>query len=253
MKYLVFAFGFSAAVLNAQVVVDRPIHFTGPDSTRTVQDLASPTEASSLLSVGTWVSGSALWASATMQGTTFQLSTQPATPLQSGSVLRFLIPAGISGNVMVQVDGSTPLPLVRPDGLGPAAGQLVANMVAEIILADARFVLMSSAKKGCHTNAVQVNERYCIDIYPSTPLGMYEAADRCGVRGGKLCTWDEYYYACHAVGAQLNGMFDDWEWVDDTANHTHLAVQAGRTTCMSQQTASSLITPTSSRCCFPSP
>lgn len=253
MKCLVFALAFSAPVLQAQVVLDRPIHFIGPDSARTVQDVAPPTGPGSLLSVGTWVSGSALWASATIQGTTLQLTTEPATTSQTGSILRFLSPASISGELLVQVEGSQPLPLTRPDGLPPIAGQLITNMVAEIIHADDRFVLMSSAKKGCHQNTLQVNARYCIDIFPSTPLGMYEAADRCAVRGGKLCTWDEYYYACHALGTQLQGMYNDWEWIDDTANHTHLAVQAGRNTCMSQQTASSLVTPTSSRCCFPSP
>ena len=253
MKYLVLALGFSAPVLKAQVILDRSIHLTGPDSARTVQNIAPPTEASSLLSVGTWVSGSALWATVLSQGTTIQLATEPVTPLQAGSLLRFILLSGTSGNLLVQVDGSAPLPLVRPDGLPPVAGQLVGGMVAEIIHAGDRYVLMTTAKQGCPQGTVQVNGRYCIDINPGSALAIYEAVDRCAIRGGKLCTWDEYYYACHAVAAQLQGMFDDWEWVDDTANHVHLVVQAGRTTCMSQQTANSLTVPTTSRCCFLSP
>jgi len=254
MKHiLTLALCLCAGATMAQVLLDKSVHFTGTENERTVQDLAAPTDATSLLSVGTWVSGAAIWAEASNVGNTLQLTTQPATPLQAGSILRFTASASIHGALLVQVDGATPKPLVRPDGLPPVMGQVILGMVAEVFHDGIRFVLMNSASSECPPNTIQVNGRYCIDANAGPALGFYEAVDRCALRGGKLCRWDEYHHACAVLGVQLQGMFNDWEWIDDTANHTHLASQAGRTTCMSQQTASSLVTPTSSRCCYQLP
>lgn len=235
----------------AQVVIDKPVQFTGPDGSRTVEAIATPTDATALLSVGTWVSGSALWANAVLVSGTFQLTTQPASSdVQVGRIVRFIVPTATSGILLAQLDALPPTPLVRPDGLPPSAGQLAAGMVAEVMFAGDRFVLMNSGSHGCPVGTIQVNERFCIDVNPGPALvGVYDAIDRCARRGAKLCRWDEYYHACTAVGAQLQGMFDDWEWVDDTANHVHLVCQTGRTTCMSQRTANGLELPSSSRCC----
>ncbi|MEO8590188.1 MAG: hypothetical protein ABI432_12515 [Flavobacteriales bacterium] len=254
MKHLLlFTTCLCASTVSAQVVMDKPVQFTGPDDVRTVQGMDAPTEATSLISVGTWVNGEANWALATYVGTTIQLTTPPATPAQPGSLLRFTAPGTFFGVVLIQLDGASAQPLVRPDGLPPVLGQVITGMVNEVLFLGDRFVLMNSASRGCPPATLQVNERFCIDINQGPLLGMYESVDRCALRGGKLCRWDEYYHACTVLGTQLQGMFNDWEWIDDTANHTHLACQAGRTTCMSQRTASALTELTSTHCCYQLP
>ncbi len=43
----------------------------------------------------------------------------------------------------------------------------------------------------------------------------------------------------------------EWEWIDDTSNHTHTANQVGRFSCQSQRSANVIVTMTgNTRCCY---
>ncbi|HMC96641.1 MAG TPA: hypothetical protein VKG92_03250, partial [Flavobacteriales bacterium] len=123
--------------------------------------------------------------------------------------------------------------------------------VCEVMQVQGRFVLLNASEFGCPPGSVAANDHLCIGIGTVSNLLYYEAVDLCANRGGNLCTWDEYYTACVVAQSQLTSLFNNWEWLDDTSNHTHTANQAGRLTCKSQRSESLLDERKGeARCCF---
>ena len=241
-----------APLVVAQVAVDVPIRMTGAPSDRQVQDLGPPTDATALGTVEGSIATAWRWTTAQAQGNALALDAEPdVSAYRDGLLLRFLAPVAMSGNLTVSVDGLTALPFVRPDGSPPVMGQVQQGVICEVMQAQGRFILMSAAERGCPPTTVRVNERFCIDQASVPNLLFREAADRCAVRGGKLCTWDEYHAACVLVLPQLTGMFDEWEWMDDTSNHTYTVDQVGRASCNSQRSQGVPTERTGdTRCCY---
>lgn len=241
-----------ASLATAQVSVDVPIQMTGSPSERQVVDLGPPTSASALVTVKGSVATAWRWATAQAQGNAIGLDAEPDVEVyRDGLLLRFLAPASLSGAITISLDGSAPLQLLRPDGLLPVLGQVQQGVVCEVMQAQGRFILMNAAERGCPPTTVRVNERFCIDQGSVPNLLFRDAADRCAMRGGKLCTWDEYHAACTMVLPQLTGMFDEWEWMDDTSNHTYTVDQVGRASCNSQRSQGLPLERTGdTRCCY---
>jgi len=235
----------------AQVSIDAPVTLSGQAGQRAIDGIAPPTHATSAITVESAVLGSYMWATSTQSDTIINLSISPAlSHYADGLIVRFLVNAGLSGPLGVSIDGLPALPLRRPDGLRLANGQLEPGTVAEVLLADGQFILMSGPERGCPAGFTAVNGEYCIETNPPSTTGTWQwAVAKCASRGGNLCTWGEYAAACMMLGSQLGGMHVNWEWIDDTSNHTHGADSAGRTTCMSQRTT--LITVAAkARCCY---
>ncbi|MCU0318897.1 MAG: hypothetical protein MUE88_02300 [Flavobacteriales bacterium] len=230
------AAGQLAAV--GQVSLTGPIQFTGPDSTRTIVGLAWPARADAAVTVeAALVSGGFTWTSAQLSVDTIELSPDPAVlTVRDGLLLRFAAPSERDGRLFVRPGpGHAALPLLRPDGLRPVRGQLTAGRIIEVMKADGRFVLLNAPERGCPAGSLAAHERLCMDVTPVPSTLFHDAVRICGERGGKLCAWDEYIAACTLLQSQLNGLFVDWEWIDESSNHTHGADQAGRFTCASQR------------------
>lgn len=245
-------FAITYLALNGQVSVDRPIHFSGDQSWSGVSGLAAPDQASSLMSVGTAILDKVRLADASYVSDTIYLSVAPSGALTNdGTILRFVSPGSPSGKWWVAVNGSAPKVLVRTDGEPIPRGLIVQGSICEVIPAGDSFFLISPALRGCPVGTVAITERTCIATSKVIGLNFYGAVDHCASRGGSLCTWGEFVAACFLVGNQLNDLFTEWEWIDDTSNHTHTAAQVGRTSCMSQRAGGALVTVDSStRCCF---
>lgn len=235
---------------SAQVSVNTPISFTGSEENRAIDSLGVPATAHSLITVEGSVRSEWAWANATVQGTNLVLDLIPAMEnYRDGSLIRFLVPAITQVPTSISVGSLPPLDLVRPDGEVPANAQLISGRVCEVMQVDGRFHLLNSPEIGCPPGFLRVNENYCIESSSSSPVDFYTAADVCAARGGSLCTWSEHAAACTLLQGQFTNMFVDWEWVDDTSNHAHTAVQVGRTSCSSQRAIiTSLLA--RKRCCF---
>lgn len=242
----------TAQALHGQVRLGGSLQLTGNESERRVEGLAAPAEGTALVTFEGEGQGAWQWASATAAGTTISLSLAPVlSAYRNGLLVRFLAPASLHGEVLIGIDGLPPQPLLRPDGLNPVAGQLRAGTLVEVLFAEGRFTLLSAPERGCPPQSVAVHERLCIDA--ASPGGfLYEQATTyCAARGGRLCAWDEYHAACVLVGSQLSSLFNQWEWIDDTSNHSHTADQAGRTSCQSQRSAGVPGTTLGeARCCY---
>ncbi len=242
----------SAMVASAQVVIDVPVTLSGADGERRIDGLAQPTQASALITLEGAAQGAFQWGTAQAAAGAITLAlSPPISTYRDGLLVRFLAPANLDGALTLNVNGLGALPLQRPDGLNPVRGQLRQGTICEAMHADGRFVLMSAAERGCPPNSLYVNDRYCIDSLSTNNQLFYTGVSFCANRGGRLCTWDEYHAACAFLGTQLGGMFNQWEWIDDTSNHSQTADQAGRTTCQSQRSAGNpLATTGDTRCCY---
>jgi hypothetical protein len=238
-------------VVSAQVELDVPLHFTGPEDDRRIVDLADPTSTTALLSKGPMDRGMPHWAEATFSAGTIDLSIAPA-PLNAttGTLLRFRATANAFGPLNVRVNNGMTDPLYTTDGLDPVLGDIVEGMICEVIKQDIGWTLTNPPRPGCPPTTVSVNDRFCIDAARSAMnLDFFDAMDHCAKRGGRLCGWDEYHFACTTVASSLTGLFTDWEWIDATSNHVHIGDQVGRTSCFSQRSQSPNAIH-STRCCY---
>ena len=240
-------------VAVGQVHLDQPVQFEASDSTqRQVQGLGEALQENALITLGAARSGALHFATVGGTSDTIQLSLDPpATSYTNGLALRFLPIAANTGAVVVDVDGLGMRGLLRPDLLPPSVGQLAAGTPVEIIYIDSVFLLTSRLAEGCPEGYAQVNARFCIEQNANVGQRWFDAVQYCTDRGARLCSWDEYYHACSLLTGSLNGLFLEWEWIDDTADHSHTAVQMGRYTCASERSIATLdIAVANSRCCY---
>ncbi len=244
------ATAFLATFCGAQIRTSAPIHLNGTADQRAILGLAHPASDSALVTVQVVASGSINWAEAIMDADTIVLNTTPMiSALRDGLLLRFRSPVSPATALWIRVSDLLPHPFQRPDGMPVNHADLKAGVVAEVVFNDGRWTYLNPSSRSCPTGSLAVNSTFCIDAEQTAGLEFYEAIRHCGERGGKLCSWGEYVAACSLVGTSLAVLFDEWEWLDDTANHTHTALQAGRTSCQSQRSTNVWVTG-DTRCCY---
>jgi hypothetical protein len=236
----------------AQVELDGPLRLTGPVDQRRVDGLAQPIQGDAAVTVEAAVRDGWRWCTAQRIVDTLELTASTAVDqVREGLLLRFPVPQDMSGRLWARIQGGVAMPLLRTDGVNPTWGQLTSGRIAEVLVAAGRYTLLNLPEPECPPGSLSVNGNYCIDQVSVANQLIYQAMDRCARRGGKLCTLDEYHAACTLLGAQLTGMFNEWEWIDDTSNHTHTADQAGRFTCTSHRSQSVLLERVGeTRCCY---
>lgn len=241
--------------LCAQVRVDAPVRLVAGDTTdRTIDGLAPAAQEDALMRFDAARSGAAHWAIAGGTAAAVTLTMDPpATGYRDGMRVRFL-PTLVNGpSITFNVDGLGPVPVLGSEGRPPVVGELVPGRVAEAIYADSIFVMNSRAPEGCPTGFLQANERLCMQEDDGANVSIFTAIQQCANKGAGLCTWGEYIQACTALSGQLIDAFNDWEWIDDTSDHTHTANQAGRYYCAQQRSIGAVDHPTAyarARCCY---
>jgi hypothetical protein len=241
---------FTCGTVSAQVTLDAPLRFTGDAQSSGIEGLAAPVVPSAAITVDYAALGASHWSQASLSADTIELVTEPAVAAyRDGLLVRFLMPIARYGRTWVRVDAGPAVPLVGGDSLAPVLGELTVGALCEVVLVNGKAVLMSPHVRGCPPNSVPVNQSFCIQTNRKTAVDHLDASQYCAERGGRLCTWDEYYAACTLTTGQLTGQFADWEWINDTSDHTHTANQMGRTSCTSQRTSGYYLQ-SSARCCY---
>ena len=248
---LILSLSICTAV-HGQVEFDAPIRATGPDGERGIIGLADPVSGTAGITVNVASSGQLHWATATAQTDTLTLDVIPAVDAyREGLLLRFNAVGSDQVKGWLRVGALPSLPVIRNDGQPIDPAPLGLGSVAEILYHEETWILLNANYSSCPSGSVAVNDRLCIEAVAFPGLKIYQSIERCGNRGGKLCTWDEYVAACTLIGPQLSGLFDEWEWIDDTSNHTHTADQVGRYTCQSQRAANAItLIVGDTRCCY---
>jgi hypothetical protein len=222
---------------EAQIHIDRPLVLTSPDSAqRQISGLGAASEGTSLIRLVDAQAGVHQWAQVGGTASAIALVMDPpCTAYTNGLMVRFVPAASAAGTLTFNVDGLGARPVYRSDGLRPILGQVQLGRMVEAIYADSAFFLQGRAAAACPEGYLQANASVCLMRNDSLNMSVYNANNWCMSRGARLCNWDEYISACTTLQGQLEGMFDDWEWVDGTADHTHTAVQAGRYSCRTER------------------
>lgn len=250
---LTIAVGLLVCHAMAQVKVNTSIVLNSADpAQRSINGLAYPANDSAMVSVAVVGGGLLHWATVTLNADTSRLVVTPEiTEMRDGIILRFLPMENSDGPSWISVPGHAARAVLRPDGLATGSGSMRTDQVAEVMLNGPAWILLNPQDDRCPPGSLAVTDRTCIDVDAVTGKRFYEAIDHCARRGGKLCSWDEYVAGCLLLQAQLNGLFNEWEWIDDTSNHTHTANQVARFTCQGQRSANVITTMVGdTRCCY---
>jgi hypothetical protein len=117
---------------------------------------------------------------------------------------------------------------------------LSTGSLATLVYADTAFFISGRAPQSCPDGFLAVNGQYCIQRNDTLNVSIFTATRWCNDRGARLCSWGEYMHGCSVNQAVMEGMFDDWEWIDDTNDHTHTADQSGRYQCRSMRNTSAI-------------
>lgn len=242
------------ANVAGQLTIDKPIVLTGATANdRRVEGLGAPQDLNDLVNVGAAQDGSLLFGTTAGTGNAVQLTLQPPTgAYANGLRVRWIGLVENTGSVTIDVDGLGAKPLRDRAGLPLGIGALRAGQAVEALYADSVFILTSAEPSGCPEGYVAANANFCIMQDEGPALNWYEAAAYCADRGGALCTLDQFLFSCHTLQGQLNDLFDNWEWIDDTSDHTHSADQINRWSCISMFNISASLTDLGrTRCCYP--
>lgn len=222
---------------SAQVEIDNSIDFNSTiASERQVQGLASPVDGTNLISMGATVSGTVNWCSITRTADTLILQPvfEPNLRL-NGQLFRFLMDANSTGDTWIGSPGFSTARLLDGDGSLITEGMLRQGETIQVQWKDSVYYLLNPPPSICPTGFIRINETLCIQSSDNTLVDWYEANEICDEKGGRLCTWGEYIHACQSHGPQMTGLFNNWEWMDDSSDHTHTADQVGRWACHSNR------------------
>jgi len=235
-----------------QVNIDKPVIFMSPnDTSRQVLNVSTPTDPNDGVSVAAFRNGTVTHGS--VVGTnTIQIDLTPdAQAYSNGMMLSFIAASTNTDTVFVSVDGLAPITVIRQDGLPLDPSDILIGQVVALSYLNGNFILYSRQNDECPLGAIKVNDTYCIQVNESGPVNFYDAVTSCHDQGGRLCKWDEYYYACQSADLNLQDMHNNWEWIDDTSDHSHTADQVNRWSCKSQHSEEGIISVAGHyRCCF---
>lgn len=242
------------ASVAAQLTIDKPVVLTGATANdRRIEGLGTPQDITDLVTIGAAQDGSLLFGTTAGTGNAVQLALQPPTNAYvNGLRVRWIGLVENTGPVTLDIDGLGAAPLRDRTGLPLSTGALRAGQVAEAIYADSVFILTTAEPSGCPEGYLPANANFCIMQNEGPELNWFEAAAYCSDQGAALCTWDQFLFSCQALQGQMNDLFDNWEWIDDTSDHTHSADQINRWSCISMFNISASLTDLGrTRCCYP--
>jgi hypothetical protein len=221
----------------AQLHVDKPIVLTSADSTgRSIEGLAPATDESDLITVADAQAGTYHWGHVGGTGMAIELATNPpCAAYTNGLNIRFMPAALAYGAVTLNVDGLGAKRIYRSDARPVSAGQLQPGTIVEAVFMDTAFFLMGREPVGCPAGYLSAGGDLCIMREDTGFMSVYNATRWCFERGARLCSWDEFIAACTLNQSEMGGLFNEWEWIDGTSDHTHTANQGARWQCRSQR------------------
>ncbi len=241
----------AVVIANAQVHIDKSINLTGGNGKSQIWNLGSPSDTSALADVNTIIKGYAL--TATVTGGDTILATLPynLASYSPGLEIRFVAIANNTGRTFININnlGLKEILTNVTDTLNSKT--IINGNVISIVYDGANFQLLSRTDNGCPSGYVSVNAEYCIEIDERNFVTYYVANRNCNNSGARLCSWEEWYYACINTGLGLNNMSGNWEWINDGTNHGDDAQRVnGTNNCTSNNSYSARGLNGYFRCCY---
>ena len=242
-KTLVYIFAFLLVpfIGESQVTISKDVSLTGTlDEDRQVLGVSSaPTDTAQAVNVEIIQSNYLKFSNATGNGNDISL-TIPLLDYSytEGISLYILTNNENTGNVTIEVNNLGVVPLYKniSDEIEP--GEIANNQVIHVIYDGNAFQILNDLIKKCPSGFTQANKNYCIEIDERTPAIYYDAIIACGDIGAKLCSWDDWYYACQdaQISLEINDEIGNWEWLDEGGNNISTAQSATNTTHITGET-----------------
>lgn len=211
----------STASLVAQVEVKDTLILDNPNpSQRVIKGLAHPKLKDNAVSAETVLYNKVNLAMVGGSQDSLELSLSPALDsYEAGCQIYFFAQASNKDTVMINVDGLGYRELVKSMDKKLDSADLAMGLIVHAIYDGNQFVVVSELNKACPNGYLSVNDHYCIEIDEHLNMDFWQASAYCGDSGAKLCSWSEWYIACQKLGASLNDMTNNWEFVDSGQNY----------------------------------
>jgi len=172
--------------------------------------------------------------------------------VKSDDSIWFTDPTTNTGAVVLNINNLGNVPVRTPDTLNLMAGYIKAGQIVNVMYHGSYFQVIGRTDPGCPNGFVSANSRYCIESAERTGTVLVNAIDICYGINARLCTWNEWYYACQKTSLGLSSMTNNWEFIDDTSDHSHTVTVVGYQNCATSTGLGTVgvTTPYRYRCCF---
>jgi hypothetical protein len=220
-----------------QVHLDRSVQLTADDEAlRQITGLRDATRPDEVSNVATVRMG--LFAVAELLDTNWSV-TMPALdgPPSTGSSLHVLFPDTIPGDLTLVLNGSGPYSILVDNATVLDGASFDPGTILSLVFNGTAFQSMNHHRPrptDCPDGMVPVNDGFCIDVQLAPdPLDFFQAADHCGARGARLCSWAEFMSSCVERIELGLAMVGEYEWVGSACNENGLARISGLSGCTS--------------------
>jgi hypothetical protein len=215
-----------------QVHIDRPLELSAADEAlRHITGLRFAVEADEAVNVGTVRSG--LFAIAEPLSTSWTLTVPAlAEPPTTGTSLNVLFPDAVPGDLSIFINGSGPYPILVDHVNVLDGADLEPGTILALVFNGSAFQVMNHRVR--EVSDCPVNDQFCVDIaLAPDAMDFFSAADHCGARGARLCSWAEFMSSCVERVELGLAMIGQYEWVGSACNENGLARISGLSGCTS--------------------
>ncbi|MBL7950701.1 MAG: hypothetical protein JNM62_03175 [Flavobacteriales bacterium] len=164
----------------------------------------------------------------TVSGTlALQGALVPAPTVYTTGMLITIIPQQAnSGAATLNLNGLGDRTIVKRGGLPLDSADLLPDMPMRLLFDGVRFHALGSIPLRCPPGFSAMNREYCVADSSRDTTTFYQATLRCASLGARLCTFNEWVFACQNTSGFLTTVLSA-EWVDHAANHANTAKLLG--------------------------
>jgi len=257
LHYIIIIFFLLPETLFSQVEINRSIIFNSPDSAKnSITGLADPISKNNAIRIFNPLYQNLNYSSVIYSNDTFYITNSFIDTLQNGTWIVFKSNDTCRGNCQIKLTNFPSYPIINAEGNVLNKSFIYANQELICMFYNGQFLLMSNEYAACPPGFVDINREYCIQKHEQQQGLFFEAIDYCMSLNARLCNWSEWYYACVNAGTfGLTNMTTNYEFLDDSADHTTSMTFIGSgSNCKAQNnissTSSGAIYEKNYRCCY---
>lgn len=195
------------------------------------------------------ISNSFIYSDAITTSDTINLQTPLINSYSTGMKIYFKADTSINKSVYIKINNLSTHELKRYtlDSIGN--GDIVKDQMISIVFNFDHFQILNQKNKDCPKDFIFINNSYCIEPEENTALTYHESVMNCRAKNARLCSWNEWYYACSQFSSQVNNTINNYEWIGDAANENYQIKTVGFGSCESNSVSGTSNT-YNYRCCF---
>lgn len=236
-QFILLLFFFSICSLNyGQIEINKPIIFTSSDDINNTIENITTTSNVDLISAKEVIYNQFQYAEVTIDvDTIFASFTHPYESLNIGFKVYLKIPSNsLNGIKFLKIDNLEKKPIFLNNSVVIGFGDFEDNQTFSSIYDGTAFQMMSNLGnlKDCPSGFVEINQQYCVSQFREGPGTFKDNYKNCTVKGARLCSWSEWYYACKNNSGLISDMdITGSEWLESGGNNANSAKVIGSGAC----------------------